>query len=72
MQALHGVVAGWADSDPVAAIQWAKNLEAQDQWVLSSVITVWGRKDPSAASRWVMQAPEGPERIEWLQNLGQA
>ena len=72
MQALHGVVAGWADSDPAAAIQWAKNLDEQDQWVLSSVITAWGRKDPVAASRWIMQAPEEPERTEWLQNLGQA
>jgi len=71
-QALHGILAGWADSDPVAAIQWAKNLDEQEKWVVNNVIAVWGRKDPMAASKWVMEIPEGQDKNQSLESLGQA
>ena len=71
-QALHGILVGWAESDPVAAIQWAENLDEQEKWVLSNVISTWGRKDPVAASKWVMEKPGGLDRNQLLESLGQA
>ena len=71
-QALHGIVVGWAESDPVAAIQWAENLDEQEKWVLSNVISTWGRKDPVAASKWVMEKPSGLDRNQLLESLGKA
>ena len=71
-QALHGILVGWAESDPVAAIQWAENLDEQEKWVLSNVISTWGRKDPVAASKWVMEQPGGLDRNQLLESLGQA
>lgn len=72
MQALHGILAGWAESDPVAAIRWAKNLDEQDKWVINNIIAVWGQKDPGAASKWVLEMPEGEDRNQSLESLGQA
>jgi len=71
-QALHGILVGWAESDSLAAIQWAENLDEQEKWVLSNVISTWGRKDPVAASKWVMEQPGGLDRNQLLESLGQA
>ena len=72
MQALHGIVAGWAEMDPVAAAMWSKNLREDEGWVFSSIARAWVVKDPLAASSWVLEMPEGPQRIQSLDSLGQA
>ena len=71
-QALHGIMMGWAETDPVAAIQYSRGLGEQESWIVSTVISSWGRKDPSAASKWVMDMPEGSQRVQFLENLGAA
>jgi len=71
-QALQGIMVGWAETDPAAAIQWAKNLGEQESWIASVVISTWGRKDPAAASKWVMEMTDGPGRVQFLENLGAA
>ena len=72
MQALQGIVAAWAEVDPVAAAKWAKNLTGDEMWVFSSIAGAWVEKDPLAASAWVLEMPEGPQRVRSLESLGQA
>lgn len=71
-QALHGIMAGWAESDPAAAAQWSKNLSENESWVFSSIARAWVEKDPAAASAWVLEMPEGPQRVQSLESIGQA
>jgi len=71
-QALHGVMAGWAESEPEAAYKWAKNLGEQDEWIAGNVIGVWSRKDPVSASRFALEMPEGPQKIRAMEQVGQA
>lgn len=71
-QALHGILAGWAEVDPVAAAKWAKNLTGDEMWVFSSIARAWVEKDPMAASAWVSGMPEGPQRVQSLESIGQA
>jgi peroxiredoxin len=71
-QALHGVMAGWAESEPEAAYKWAKNLGEQDEWIAGNVIGVWSRKDPVSASRFALEMPEGPQKIRAMEQIGQA
>lgn len=70
-QALHGVMAGWAESEPEAAIRWAKNLGEREEWIVSSVVSVWSRKDPASASRYALEMPEGPQKTRALEQVGQ-
>jgi peroxiredoxin len=72
MQALHGIMAGWAESDPAAAGEWAKKLGENDQWVFSAIAREWARKDPAGASAWVMAMPDSRQRTQSLESLGQA
>ena len=71
-QALHGIVAGWAEMDPIAAAKWSKNLNDDEMWIFSSIARAWVVKDPMAAASWVLEIPEGPHRIQSLMSLGQA
>ena len=69
--ALHGVMAGWAESEPEAATRWAKNLGEREEWIVSSVVSVWSRKDPASASRYALEMPEGPQKTRALEHVGQ-
>lgn len=71
-QALNGIVAAWAEIDPVAAAKWAKNLTGDEMWVVSSIARAWVEKDPLAASAWVLEMPVGPQRVQSLESIGQA
>lgn len=72
MQALQGIMAGWAETDPASAARWAKKLGPNEAWLFSSIARAWVEKDPSAASAWVIEMPEGKQRIQFLESLGQA
>ena len=72
IQALSGIIAGWAEMDPAAAAKWSKNLREDEGWVFSSIARAWVVKDPVAASSWVLEMPEGLQRTQSLESLGQA
>lgn len=71
-QALHGILVGWAESEPEAAIRWAKNLGEREDWMVGAVIGAWSRKDPGAAARWATGMPDGPQKNQALEQVGQA
>ena len=72
MQALQGVLNGWAQTDPAAAATWSKRLREQDRWATFSIISTWSSKDPKAASEWVATFPDGQARIQAFEVLGSA
>lgn len=71
-QALHGIINGWAESDPAAAAEWSRKLPDQEKYVMNSALAVWGRKDPAAASAWALKMLEGPQKIQALEQVGQS
>ena len=72
IQALQGVLNGWAQTDPVAAAAWSKRLGEQDGWITTSIVSTWGHKDPQAASEWVGTLPQGEKRLQAPEVLGMA
>ena len=72
MQALQGVLNGWAQTDPAAAAVWSKKLGTQDSWATATIVSTWGHKDPKAAADWVKTLPEGVKRAQALEVLGLA
>lgn len=53
----------WAQSDPAAALDWARNLSAgraRDQ-AISAAFVQWEKTRPAAAEHWLAQAGQSPE-----------
>ena len=56
----------WAQKDPLAAVQWAKQLppNTENDAILFRSIQDWALDDPIAASPWAQQLPpEGRDRV---------
>lgn len=55
--ALRTIASAWGQSDPTAAIQWAKGLTGKEQPdALSNILSHYGRIDPQAAALVLEQA----------------
>jgi hypothetical protein len=62
-EALHGIVGGWADADPVALVEFVTKLppETDRGSILSQSLQYWVKHDAEAASLWINENEPGPE-----------
>jgi len=72
MQALQGIMGGWAQTDPAAAAAWSKKLGDQDRWAVIPIVSAWAYRDAEATARWVALLPEGQPKMQSLEVLGSA
>ena len=65
-EALHGIVGGWAEADPVALVQFVTKLppETDRSSILSQALQYWVKHDAEAASQWINGHEAGPEMDE--------
>jgi hypothetical protein len=65
-QALHGIVGGWAEADPVALVQFVTKLppETDRSSILSQALQYWVKHDADTASHWINNHESGPEMDE--------
>jgi hypothetical protein len=65
-EALHGIVGGWAEADPVALVQFVTKLpsETDDGSILSQALQYWVKHDAAAASQWINSHESGPAMDE--------
>ena len=61
----------WAIRDPIAAADWAMQLDdaAARSNAISNVVSNWASQDPDGARRWVLGQPRGELRDQALQRL---
>ena len=63
-QALHGIVGGWSEADPVGLVQFVTQLPSDNTErgaLLGQALDRWARQDPAAASAWINNHQTGPE-----------
>ena len=54
MQALHGILGGWADSNPSEAANWWKKQPSDENFIGGeSIFQAWAKKDPKGALDWI-------------------
>jgi hypothetical protein len=53
-EALHGMVGGWAEADPVGLVQFVTELPENERGpLLSQSLQRWAKQDPEGASQWI-------------------
>ena len=65
-EALHGVVGGWAGSDPAGLTQFLTQLPAGGDRasMLGQALQSWARLDPEAAANWINTREASPDYDE--------
>jgi hypothetical protein len=65
-QALHGIVGGWAQADPVALTQFLSQLPAggDRRSMVGQALYNWVHLDPVAAASWINNSDLGPDLDE--------
>ncbi len=65
-EALHGIVGGWAEADPVALVQFVTQLPPDNERgaLLSQALVRWAKQDPEGASGWINGNEARPELDE--------
>ncbi len=60
--ALHGVIGGWAEANPAAAVQFSTQLpeDSDKASLISQALQRWTRVDIKSASDWINQHELGP------------
>jgi hypothetical protein len=63
IQALHGIVGGWAEADPEGLVQFVMQLpaDADRSSLLSQSLERWAKENPAEASQWINDSQPGPE-----------
>jgi hypothetical protein len=61
-EALHGIVGGWAEADPLALVRFTENLPTENRGeILGQALQYWVRHDPETAAQWINNHDSGPE-----------
>src|SRR5204862_1517557 len=64
-EALHGMVGGWAEADPVGLVQFVTKLPENERGpLLSQSLQRWAKQDPEGASQWINDHEAQPQLDE--------